>query len=401
MLRRYPRQTGIKERRDSMQQFKMKGMAINGPQRFKEYFSAQDLLEQRELAAGFLLSSFRHLTDAGLYHAEMFYSMVFVEELESFFVAFEDCQAYYKAGAILAALPVFYRKSLLQNVYFQQLEQQERLKELWELAQETGLKGQEQKRLFCMLMAAYSLAEKRLADCPIAPEEAKRLFLREKTIMQEGKWLAFSGAGEIQLNARQQPYHILMLKGAAERLKRGTRITLRKITALPHIQGAPGVPVTLLLYKSPEDKNPRSVSIPVGDYVYINFVGDIPVWLHPARQESDFCRIARSGIQLTVTDKQQKRSITMGNPNVIPIGFAVEQQDVGWVLLYNGGLDDTFYSGRNNFRLAGRENIVQVQFRGSECLLLDSSGRVESNFRGMCGEGIVTLEQFKGGKADE
>ena len=400
MLRRYPRQTGIKERLDSMRQFKMKGMAINGPQRFKEYFSAQDLLEQRELAAGFLLSSFRHLTDAGLYHAEMFYSMVFNERLECYLFAFKKYQNYYEIKIILNGLSPKYRQRLKEE-YFQQPEQQERLKELWELTKETGLEGQEQKRLFCMLMAAYSLAEKRLADCPISPEEAKRLFLREKTIMQEEKWLAFSGAGDIQLNARQQPYHILMLKGAAEQLKRGTRITLRKITALPHIQGAPGVPVTLLLYKSPEDKNPRSVSIPVGDYVYINFVGDIPVWLHPARQESDFCRIARSGIQLTVTDKQQKRSITMGNPNVIPIGFAVEQQDVGWVLLYNGGLDDTFYSGRNNFRLAGRENIVQVQFRGSECLLLDSSGRVESNFRGMCGEGIVTLEQFKRGKADE
>lgn len=369
-----------------MRQFKMKGMAINGPERFKEYFSVQDLLEQREFAAGFLLSSFRHLSDVGLYHAEMFYSMVFEEKLECYFFAFKNYQNYYKVYVIREALPAKHRQRQLAED-FQQPEQQERLKELWELTQETGLEGQEQKRLFCMLMAAYSLAEKRLADCPISPEEAKRLFLREKTIMQEEKWLAFSGAGDIQLNARQQPYHILMLKGATEQLKRGTRITLRKITALPHIQGAPGVPVTLLLYKSPEDKNPRSVSIPVGDYVYINFVGDIPVWLHPARQESDFCRIARSGIQLTVTDKQKKRSITMGTPNVIPIGFAVEQQDVGWVLLYNGGLDDIFYSGRNNFRLAGRENIVQVQFRGPECLLLDSSGRVESNFRGMCGEG--------------
>ena len=400
MLRRYPRQTGTKERRDSMRQFKMKGTAINGPERFKEYFSVQDLLEQRELAAGFLLSAFRHLTDAGLYHAEMFYSMVFEEKLKYYFFAFKNYQNYYKISIILKALPHKYCAEPL-NEYFRQPEQQERLMELWELTQETGLEGQAQKQLFCMLMAAYSLAEKRLADCPIAPEEVKRLFLRKKTIVQEEKWLAFSGAGDIQLNARQQPYHILMLKGAAEQLKRGTGITLRKVTALPHIQGAPGVPVTLRLYKSPEDNNPCAISIQVGDYVYINFVGDVPVWLHPTMQESDYCRIARSGIQLTVTDKQTRVVKTMQNSNVVPIGFVVEQQNAGWVLMYNGGLDDTYYSGRWSFPLASKKNIVQVQFRGTECLLLDSSGRVESNFRGMCGEGIVTLERFRGGKADE
>ena len=55
-----------------MRQFKMKGMAITGYTRFREFFAPGELLRQRELAAGFLYQEFRRLTDISMYHAEMF-----------------------------------------------------------------------------------------------------------------------------------------------------------------------------------------------------------------------------------------------------------------------------------------------------------------------------------------
>ena len=62
-----------------MRQFKMKGMAITGYTRFREFFAPGELLRQRELAAGFLYQEFRRLTDISMYHPEMFYLAAFPE----------------------------------------------------------------------------------------------------------------------------------------------------------------------------------------------------------------------------------------------------------------------------------------------------------------------------------
>lgn len=380
-----------------MQQFKMKGMAITGPMRFREYFSPAELLRQKEMAAGFFYQHFRHLADVCKYHTEMFYLVAFMEKEAEQIIDFSSFRGYCPVDVVIENMDVngisYLRRNLLKQ-HFQDAKQQKLLKELWELSRKAAaLTPGEQNRLFCLLTAGYALAGKTVEQCPITPEDAQNAFLRKSKTEPERAWLTFSDAGEIRLEARDTPYRVLMKLGARERLQAGACITQRKIVALPHAQSSTGVPVTLQLYRDTEDPAPQEVTIDVGDYCYANFVDTVPVWFHPAVQESATCRVEKMGRKIIYTNKLTGQIELLESPAVEPVGFAAEQNTAGWLLMYGGNLSDFAYSRKDNDHLH-KKDIVQVEFRGDECLLLDRYGTVYTNSGEKYQKQLVSLDAF-------
>jgi len=381
-----------------MRQFKMKGMAITGYMRYREYFSPTELLQQKEIAAGFFYQHFRLLEDVCKYHVEMFYLTAFMKKEDELLLYFSSFRGYFPVDMVIQNMDVngisYLRRTLLKQ-HFQDVKQQKQLKALWELSRKAAaLTPGEQNRLFCLLTAGYALAGTTMEQCPITPEEAQNAFLRKSKSEPEGAWLTFSDSGDIRLEARDKPYRVLMKLGARERLHAGACITQRKFVALNHAQSSTGVPVTLHLYTGTEDPNPQVVTIDAGDYCYANFVDTVPVWFHPAVQESATCRVEKMGRRITYTNKLTGQSELLESPAVEPVGFAVEQNAAGWLLMYGGNLSDFAYSRKENDHLH-KEDIVQVEFRGDECLLLDRYGTVYTNSGEKYQKQLVSLDEFR------
>lgn len=383
-----------------MKQFMMQGKAITGPMRYRTYFSPRDLLVCRELAAGFFQQQLRFLSGALLYHTEMFYAVAFDPDWNPDFSLPGE---YAGEARALCNLPQYRQKAQLR-LYFSTPAQQQNLKAFWALAQETGLPSADWQRLFCLLTAGYGLAGKTLDDCPFSPEEAKAAYLRQTvdSMAQDEEWLSLSGTGPVVLPAREAPYRLLMETGAEALLSEGAVITPRKLKAVPHPQGGRDIPVTLRLYAGPDDPAPQEVRIFPGDYRYLNVVGEKPVHLHPVSAETPFCRVERAGGKLSVTDAQGSRRVfSCGELDII--GFAPEWEDTGWILLSGLGVDYSAYSHRWTYGpvLPGEEEtIVEVEFRGAECLLLDQHGYVHSNLHPVSKTRAAALCQFRREKED-
>lgn len=378
-----------------MKQFSMQGKAITGLMRFREFFSPEDLLRQRELAAGFLYQHYRFLSDTMLYHTEMFYQTVFLWTDEMRMGSPEDyCHAYWAEMEIAG----FKKK----NWVYERLQQPPRIcsrSVLWQVAQATDFPEDDKSRLFCLLEAGYALAGKTPEDVPITPEQAKDAYLRhaQPRNVTCGEWLDFPEAGDISLNAREEPYRILLCQDSGM-LTEGQTITCRKLIAKPHVQGSVTIPVRLSVYRSPEDPKPQEVWFYPGDYRYGNFVGNRPVFFHPISAETPVCKMERRGAKLHFKDKYGKyREFDCPSGDKEIVSFAPEQADSGWILLLrNLSVDDTFYTHRltDGYRMP-KEHIVQVDFRGTECLLLDDNGFVHSNQYGVSREKVTSLENFR------
>ena len=246
-----------------MQQFKMRGQAITGPVRYRKYFCPEQLLRQKEIAAGFLYQHFRHLTDVCMYHAEMFYLAALMEHREADIIAFSSYRDYYPVGMFTLYLDTnaSLRKNLLRQ-HFQEEKQVSLLQDLWKISRgAASLSEADRNRLFCLLTAGYSLAGKTLQECPLTPAAAENAFLNRVDVKSAENWLVIPESGDIRLEARKEPYRILMTAGARERLLAGLCITQRKFVALPHAQSSSGVPVTLHLFRDVKDKHPQVVTV--------------------------------------------------------------------------------------------------------------------------------------------
>ena len=158
-----------------MRQFKMRGQVITGPVRYRENFCPEQLLRQKEIAAGFFYQHFRHLSDICMYHAEMFYLAALMEKREADIFDFSSFQGYYPVGVITTYLDknASLRRSLLRQ-HFREEKQRTLLCGLWQISSASAdLSPADRNRLFCLLAAGYSLAGKTLQECPISPEAAE------------------------------------------------------------------------------------------------------------------------------------------------------------------------------------------------------------------------------------
>lgn len=377
-----------------MKQFMMQGMAITGPMRYRECFCPKDLLRFRELAAGFFFMHYRMLSCSSNYHADMFYRAVFTDDTTNLILSPSD---YCDNERVLIGINTFAKKAYLTE-YFSDPGRQKSLKEFWFLSLASGLPEQDQRRLFCLLAAGYALAGKTLHDCPLTPEQARYAYLRQvkDDMVADDGWLALPKSGSIYLHAQVNPYKILIRKGAAALLEKGAEITPRKLIAAPHRQGITNIPVTLHIYDDPNAASYRELRINYGEYIYVNFVEDIPVWFHPVSAQTSRCRISRSKGRLTVSGPAVK-AMSFDCSGLDIIGFAPEEEAFGWILLSELGTDYSSYSHRLTFGAVLPDEkypIVQVEFRKAECLLLDKHGYVHSNLNPVSKMRVTSLGEY-------
>lgn len=155
--------------------------------------------------------------------------------------------------------------------------------------------------------------------------------------------------------------------------------------------------MTLRLYSAAEDPDPLEVRIDPGDYRYANVVEGHVVWVHPVSVQTPGCRMERLGGTLSVTDARGNCQ-TFSCAGLEIIGFAPEDQELGWVLLSEHGADYSAYSHRLTYGTAlpdDRVPIVQAEFREAECLLLDQHGYVHSNLYPVSGHRVTSLRNFQ------
>ncbi len=261
-----------------MQQLVMNNRIIRGVIDYIENFSADNILRNKNIAAGFFLNKMRHISPLTEYHTEIFFQLMYMTPAEL---------RLFKKPSDYMTLATFAQHSITGNslIELKKLMEEEKLNVLvestWNIAQGTNLENIEKIRLFCLLTSAYGLAQHSPDDkgFEITSEQAERAYLEspepESEVVKE---IAFSSdCINIEKPARNEPYEIY-LKGreASELLKNGSIITHKKLTAIPHQYGVQGVNVTLHIYN--EDSSTPIVRIlKPHEYVYINTVNEIPV----------------------------------------------------------------------------------------------------------------------------
>lgn len=360
-----------------MRQFIMNGKAITSPMRFREHFDPRELLRSRELAAGFCLQQFRGLTPKSYYHAEVFYIAACCNPQTHPNPDANIYCAYTDTGFLVGT--GFGAKEMVSK-HLAGKDARQLRESLWQLVQETGLEQEDRIRLFLLLTAAYSMAARTPETCPLTPQEAEAAFLRQDPAQKKrDPWLTFADSGDVRLAASEEPYKILMAAGARELLAQGNPIVHRKIAALPHEQGDVDIPLTLELYHDPDQPPFRRLKIAVGDYRYFNFVKNIPVHYHPrltmVRAGGTDISLGRVGSNLVYTRGNDATSIPIRGGLEL-YACALEPDGGGYILLTNDGVRYNQYSRKNAYFYLPEKDIVEIAFRGSDCLLLDKTGYV-------------------------
>ncbi|MBR6619566.1 MAG: hypothetical protein IKK85_04425 [Clostridia bacterium] len=268
-----------------MQQLVMNKKIIRGAIDFAENFSAKDVLFNRNIAAGFFVNKLYYISPTTRYHTEMFLQLQF---FTPYILASFSKPSDYLTEAKFARGECSDEK----RKQLQRLMEEEKLLELaektWAIAQATGLEDSIEKiKLFCMLTAAYALARRSPDEngFEISPEQAECAYLGkpEPDSSIGAKELIFTEVDTvINLPAREQPYEIhLQRSEAVKLLENGSRITHKKLIAAPHIDGRNGVSLTMHIYS--ENSNEFTViNLAVGEYRFINAVGEYPVLVHTA-----------------------------------------------------------------------------------------------------------------------
>ena len=208
-----------------MQQLLMNKKIIRGVIDYKDNFSANDVLRHRVIAGGFFLNKMRHISILTEYHTEMFFRVLFSTPLE-FSLFLRNPSAYLTPSRV--SFPKFTNEKMTE---IKKLMEEEKLdvlvKKTWKIAEGTTLENTEKARLFCLLTAAYGLAQRSPDEkgFEITSAQAELAYLGKPEPEQEIiKEIVFPvGEFNVEIPARNQPYEIhLKCNEATELLKNDT-----------------------------------------------------------------------------------------------------------------------------------------------------------------------------------
>lgn len=344
-----------------MKVLEMNGRQITNELLFRRYFSPLDLLRQRELAAGFAVQVLKPLGYTHYFNSFQLYRAVFQElpgEDAGWKLYTEDDQGGALEDGDLTLL-----------------------RALWDILSVGGPAGPEQQRIFWILAAGYLLAGRTLEDTPLTRKAAEDAYERKSECAPEPDFPPIPDAGDILLPARKKPYRLILdPEQGRQRLEAGGRITPRKLVSAPHWQGCSGIPVILEIFRSSTDPAPCRMTLAAGDYLFCNFVEQIPVFLHPTTVVQGKAVMTRKNDTITITHPyREAQTIDCTGREVV--SFTPEEDGCHWVLADTKRLDHRHYSQRNFYRsqLLWMEQIVQVGLgQEGELQLLDSRGQVST-----------------------
>lgn len=376
--------------------FRMNGFPITRPSDFIRHFSPADYLRSRELAAGFVCQQMRRTQGPWCYYcSKVLEQAVFNWENNGsnqqlsvdFFLSYCS-RVHMRTGREYSEAIRVGKTREIQNV----------LEALLQLSRETGLPDGDMNRLFCLLGAGYCLAARTPDEIPLSARDARAAYLRLKTAEKEDcdHWVEFPVSGELNLEARVQPYRILLNQNDARAsLAAGGRIHPCRLLAMPHRHGSQSLPVILNLYQSMEDENPKRVELMPGEYCYISCVRGIPYYLHPGQVQCGKSVMTRSAAGLTLALEDRTIPIAQGRDNLI--SFAPEHSRDGYILVTEAGADFSHYSLQAMFmrftHVTG--DIVEVKTCPDRCYTLRADGCVFSSpNNGECiRKGVLMLDE--------
>lgn len=342
-----------------MKAFEMNGRRITDERLFRRQFSPLELLRQRELAAGFAAQALRPMSYANNFHSFQLYRAVW-QELPSETADWRDYESEDLGGAMGEA-----DRQLLQR--------------LWDVLTEGGPATGETSRIFWILAAGYLMAGRTLEDIPLTRQAAEAAYRKVPEVREEPEFPPIPEKGDILLPARKKPYRLTLdPEEGQRRLEQGRRIIPRKLVPAPHRQGCTGIPVTLEIHRRPEDPAPEQIILPMGEYLFCNFVEEVPVFLHPTTVERGGTVMTREKDTITITHPgRETRTIDCTGREVV--SFTPEEDGLHWLLADRERLDYRHYSLRNfyNSQLLWMDDVVEVALGQDDALLmLDSRGRV-------------------------
>lgn len=340
-----------------MNEFRMNGVPIRHERQFRRWFSPTDLLRQRELAAGFVMQAMLPMSLSANFHSSQLYRAVF-QGLPGQTAHWSD-----------------------YNDPYEQEGEEELLSSLWELLTEGEPPSDRQITMFWILAAGYLLAGRTPEDTPLTREEAEYAFDRQALSEALVDFPPIPSEGPILLRARVTPYRLVLDSGRGkELLEQGNPITPRKLIAVIHPQGERSIPVVMEIYDSPGDPAPRRILLPVGEYLYCNFVKDIPIHLHPTKTLQGDVTMSRVGDLITISAPNQN-PVTISCSGREILTFFPEEDGTHWLILDTEKLDYRHYSLRDAHRtkLRWATDIVEISLNESNVLLLlDERGHLIS-----------------------
>lgn len=382
-----------------MKTFLMRGEQIMHAAAFRTFFSPADFVRQAPLAAGFAYQQLRFFGGGiNRYACELLRCTALCPETvekalprspEDFFKVEPVREAMKQYGfnrgdagidKCLNAMDLTLFSKAVDDPKVRKL-----LEEVWALSIETEQDPQMQRRLFCLLGAGYLLAGTTPSERPVSPQ-ALRCALRGEAAAPEKRedWENRPQSGTIPLRCRPEPYRLLLCRGGLPSWE--TPLSLRKLTA---VRGADGDCVTLLLYRTEDDRVPTKVTVEPGDYRFISFLGDCPVTVLPIAVQNGDCRAERQGSRILIRCGEERFTRSLP-PNEELISFAVERnvdERFGvlylWSSTYNVSTAD--YQEYSDFnmhrsRLYPNEPVIELAMEGEALCMLTQSGRVFSVF---------------------
>ena len=340
-----------------MKELIMSGVQIGNELQFCRYFSPTDLLRQRELAAGFAAQVMSPLSLGNSYHSQQLYRAVF----QTLPQQVQDPQDYGRSAC--SGILTDAHRAFLEDLW-----------DLLDLGREA--RGEDLKR-FWILASGYFLSGSIPERLTVTKPELLDAYDRKLPPRVEPDWPDSSGEGDITLPARGKPYILhLDIQTGAQRLAEGTKLIPRRLGAVNR-QGLSNAQVVLEVRDG--GSNAYQLQLTPGDYLYCNFAGDVPVYLHPTRVSCGRWTLSRQGNEL-ILEKDGEEVERMDCTGREIISLAPEGQG-GWLLLERGGLNDTHYSGRtmNDEFLWYAQNVVEAAvLEDGTLMLLDQEGRVSS-----------------------
>ena len=341
-----------------MKELIMNGVQIVNELQFRRHFSPADLLRQRELAAGFAAQVLPPLSLRDAYHSKQLYRAVF----QTLPQQVNDPQDYGKdacSGTLTDAHRAF-------------------LEELWDLL-ELGTKAcSTDLERFWILAAGYFLSGNLPERLTVTKQELLDAYDRKLPPREEPDWPKDTGKGDIILPAREKPYVLHLDPAAGNRLlTRGGRISPRKLLGAVNRQGLSNTQTILQIWDG--GSHIYQLILEPGNYLYCNYVEDVPVFLHPTRVSCGDWTLSRQGNELILTQNKEEQ-VRMDCTGRDIISLTPDGQG-GWLLLERDGLKDKYYSGRtmNADFLWYAEHVVEAAvLEDGTLMLLDKDGRISS-----------------------
>ena len=370
-----------------MRLFRMSSHTIENTRDFSTCFSPCDLLLSRNEAAVFILNKYRLFTPETRFFAELFFLVTVTprkasdavpERLEGM-----ECMKYALRGSDRDFIKRhFAEEDFLRDARF-----------IYELTKKAPLEEPHRRAAFCLLLAGYRLAAVRPDEegFTITPEEIADAYNGIRRAPAAEK-LAVTDGDTVFVTPGRAPTEILIdTKAARKALEedRGLRISVKRLVLVPSKDPLSPQRAELNVINA-EDGSRDTLELTAKDSIFINFAGNIPVYVHPKISRGRDCTVTRLETAVIYSDVNGDKRYEA--PDIICA--AAQTGGKGFMMLRGSGLDSSGYSGRASFIFDG-EAAVEIYTCPEGVIWLCDDGTVHSDFRTFnCGGRYAAIGDF-------